>query len=151
MAQETVTGRTNSILADARGTVPEFAVRFTGALLAAAVAAVHVADQGGISALASPDWIGWGYRAIEVGGVVTALVLLLPGLDQLIARTRWAAAVLLGVGPFVAYIISRTVGVPGDHGDVGNWGYWVGTVSLVVEAALVLLSAGMLLAARQRR
>jgi hypothetical protein len=43
------------------------------------------------------------------------------------------------------------VGVPGDPGDVGNWGYWVGTVSLVVEAALVVLNTGMLLALRQRR
>jgi hypothetical protein len=117
-------------------------------MLALAVAAVHVADQGGVTGFTSPDWIGWGYRAIEVGGVVTALVLLLPGLDQLIARTRWAAAVLLGVGPFVAYIISRTVGVPGDHGDVGNWGYWVGTVALFVEAALVVLSVSMLLSLR---
>jgi len=58
---------------------------------------------------------------------------------------------LLGVGPFVAYILSRSVGVPGDSGDVGNWGYWVGTVSLLVEAALILLSVGMLLADRQRR
>jgi hypothetical protein len=40
------------------------------------------------------------------------------------------------------------VGVPGDPGDVGNWGDWVGTVSLLVEAALVLLSASMLLALR---
>jgi hypothetical protein len=51
----------------------------------------------------------------------------------------------------VAYVASRTVGVPGDPGDVGNWGYWVGTVSLFVEAALVALSVGMLLALRQRR
>ena len=167
MAQETVTGRTNSILADARGTVPEFAVRFTGALLAAAVAAVHVADQGGISALASPDWIGWGYRLVEAGGILTALILLLPGrvgpgpvrLGPVRlgpawfgpASLGWAAGILLGVGPFTGYIASRTVGVPGDPGDVGNWGYWVGTVSLLVEAALVLLSAGLLLAARQRR
>jgi hypothetical protein len=43
---------------------------------------------------------------------------------------------------------SRTAGVSGDPGDVGNWGDWVGTVSLVVEAALVLLSASMLLALR---
>ena len=41
--------------------------------------------------------------------------------------------------------------MPGDSGDVGDWGYWVGTVSLLVEAALILLSVGMLLAARQRR
>jgi hypothetical protein len=57
--------------------------------------------------------------------------------------------VLLGVGPFVAYILSRSVGVPGDSGDVGNWGYWVGTVSLFIEAALIVLSVSMLLALRQ--
>lgn len=34
--------------------------------------------------------------------------------------------------------------------SLGNWGYWVGTVSLVVEAALIVLSAGMLLALRER-
>ena len=62
----------------------------------------------------------------------------------------WAAGVLLGAGPFAAYIASRTVGVPGDPGDVGNWGYWLGTVSLLVEAALVMLGTGMLLALRQR-
>ena len=44
----------------------------------------------------------------------------------------------------------RTVGLPGDTQDIGNWGYWVGTVSLAVEAALVVLSIGMLLAWRQR-
>ena len=52
---------------------------------------------------------------------------------------------LLGIGPFLAYITSRSVGLPGDHADVGNWGYWLGTVSLFVEAALVILSVGMLL------
>ena len=40
-------------------------MRLGGALLALAVAAVHVADQGGITALASPHWIGWGYPLIE--------------------------------------------------------------------------------------
>jgi hypothetical protein len=34
---------------------------------------------------------------------------------------------------------------------VGNWGYWVGTVSLLVEAALVMLSVSMLAAFRPRR
>jgi hypothetical protein len=119
-------------------------------MLALAVAAVHVADQGGVTAFISPDWIGWGYRLIEVGGVLTALVLLLPRPARFApAWAGWAAGVLLGVGPFAAYILSRTVGVPGDPGDVGNWGYWVGTVSLFVEAALVALSVSMLLALRQ--
>ena len=51
------------------GAAPEMAVRIVGALLALAIAAVHVADQGGMTSFASPDWIGWGYRLIEVGGV----------------------------------------------------------------------------------
>jgi hypothetical protein len=132
-----------------RVTAPDVTVRVVGAMLALAVAAVHIADQGGVTALNSPAWIGWGYRLVEVGAVLTALVLLLPRPARLTATTGWAAAVLLGVGPFAAYILSRTVGVPGDPGDVGNWGYWVGTVSMFVEAALVVLSVSMLLAMRQ--
>jgi hypothetical protein len=128
------------------GAAPEMAVRMVAALLALAIAAVHVADQGGISSFASPDWIGWSYRLIEVGGVLTAVMLLIPWSAWL----GWAAAVLLGAGPFAAYIASRSVGIPGDHGDVGDWGYWVGTVSLVVEAALIVLGITMLMAYRQR-
>jgi hypothetical protein len=165
MTQETVARRANSAIPGTRSAAPEYAVRFVGALLAAAIAAVHVADQGGITTLGSPAWMGWGFRLIEAGGILTALLLLLPapvpGRGRLgtvrlgpswfgPASLGWAAGVLLGAGPFTGYIVSRTVGVPGDPGDVGNWGYWVGTVSLLVEAALVLLSAGMLAAARRR-
>jgi hypothetical protein len=146
MAQQTLASRTgtnggSTYLAAA----PLVAVRLVGALLALAVSTVHVADQGGITALNSPDWIGWSYRLIEVGGVLTAIALLLPWARWL----GWAAGVLLGFGPFVAYILSRSVGVPGDPGDVGNWGYWVGTLSLVVEAALMVLCVTMLLAYRR--
>jgi hypothetical protein len=130
-------------------TVPDVAVRLAGAMLALAVAAVHIADQGGVTSFAAPDWIGWGYRLIEAGGVVTALVLLLPSARLAPAWAGWAAGALLGIGPFAAYVLSRTVGVPGDPGDVGNWGYWVGTVSLFVEAALTVLSVSMLRTLRQ--
>jgi hypothetical protein len=150
MASTTLGGKPH---ADGGGSiaVPGYAIRFAGAMLALAVATVHVADPGGVTAFAAPGWIGWSYRLIEVGGVLTALVLLLPRPTRLTpAWSGWAAGVLLGVGPFVAYVISRTVGVPGDPGDVGNWGYWVGTVSLLVEAALVTISVGMLLALSQR-
>jgi hypothetical protein len=129
------------------GALPEPAVRLVSALLALAVAGVHVADQGGITAFNSPDWLGWAYRLIEVGGVLTAVVMLLPWSAWL----GWAAGVLLGAGPFVGYVASRSVGVPGDHADIGNWGYWLGTVSLIVEAALVIVCAAMLLSIRQRR
>jgi hypothetical protein len=125
---------------------PEIPVRLVAAMLAVAVATVHVANRGGIAMLTSPAWIGWSYRLIEVGALLTALLLLVARP----ARLGWAAGILLGAGPFVAYIASRSVGLPGDPHDVGNWGYWLGTVSLIVEAALITLSAGMLLALRPR-
>jgi hypothetical protein len=129
-------------------TAPDVTLRLVGAILAFAIATVHIADQGGVTELASPAWIGWGYRMIEVGAVLTALALLLPRPARPGAWTGWAAGVLLGIGPFLAYVLSRTVGLPGDTGDVGNWGYWVGTLSLFVEAALMVLSVSMLLAMR---
>jgi hypothetical protein len=131
--------------------LPDISVRLVGALLALAIAAVHVADQGGVTVLNSPTWMGWAFRLIEVGGVLTALVLLVPRPAWLgPAWLGWAAGVLLGAGPFTGYIASRTVGVPSDPGDVGNWGYWVGTVSLFAEAALVVLSVSVLLTLRRR-
>lgn len=131
--------------------VPAITVRVTGALLALAIATVHVADQGGITALAQPSWIGWGYRAIEVGALLTVLLLLAPDSRWLRGWMGWTAGLLLGAGPLIGYLASRTVGLPGDHGDVGNWGYWVGTVSLFVEAALIVLSVTMLLSYLARR
>jgi hypothetical protein len=139
--------------------LPDLAVRLAGALLALAISVVHIADQGSVPALVTPHWIGWGYRAVEVGGVLTALALMLPwgvllrgsAARPVAARLGWAAAILLGAGPFIGYVASRSVGVPGDPGDVGNWGYWVGTVSLFAEAALITLSVGVLLALRDRR
>jgi hypothetical protein len=152
MAQQTAAVRKTQAKVTARDSAPEMGVRAVGALLALAVTAVHIADQGGITALNSPDWIGWGYRVIEVGGALTALTLVIPRPRWLgPAWLGWAAGVLLGTGPFVAYILSRSVGVPGDPGDVGNWGYWLGTVSLFIEAALVMLSVSMLWGVRQSR
>jgi hypothetical protein len=146
MAQQTLTSRAGrSGATEGLPIAPLLAVRLVGALLALAVSVVHVADQGGITMLSSPAWIGWGYRIIEVGGVLTAIALMLPWSRWL----GWAAGMLLGIGPFAAYILSRSVGVPADPGDVGNWGYWVGTLSLFVEAALIVLCAAMLLAHRR--
>jgi hypothetical protein len=36
------------------------------------------------------------------------------------------------------------VGVPGDPGDVDNWGYTLGTVSLIVEATFIVIAVLML-------
>jgi hypothetical protein len=148
MTQSTISGqgRLSGDL-DRRETAPAYVIRIVAALLALGIAAAHVADQGSVTAFTSPDWLGWSYRLIEAGGVATALALLLPRP----AWPGWAAGALLGIAPLLGYLASRTFGVPGDSGDVGNWGDWVGTVSLLLEAALFVLSVSMLMAGRRRR
>jgi hypothetical protein len=141
-----------------RAYLPDIAVRLCGALLALAIAAAHVADQGGVTKMAD-GWIGWGYRLIEIGAILTAIVMLVPwptllagsasskpALAARSAELGWAAGVLLGIVPFISYIATRTVGLPGDSADVGNWGDWLGTLSLFVEAAMVTLSIAVVLA-----
>jgi hypothetical protein len=56
----------------------------------------------------------------------------------------WFLGLASTIGPFVGYVLSRTVGVPGDPGDVGNWGYTLGTVSLVVEGTFVVIAVVVL-------
>jgi hypothetical protein len=147
MAQSTIRGQDRlSGGLDRQETAAAYVLRVVAALLALGIAAVHVADQGGVTAFTSPDWLGWSYRLIEAGGVATALVLLVPRPSW----PGWAAGLLLGAGPLLGYLASRTTGVPGDAGDVGNWGDWTGTVSLLLEAALLILSVSMLLARRRR-
>jgi hypothetical protein len=115
--------------------------RLVGALLALGVTVAHVGDQGGVTAFNDdPDWLGWGYRLIEVGGLATAAVLLVAGA----IRLAWAPAALLGLVPFVSYILTRTTGLPGHHDDVGNWADWSGTMALLVEASLFILAVSVL-------
>jgi len=176
MTQQTIVSKPRGGGLAAAGAAPAAGVGLAGALLAMAVSAVHVADQGGLTRLADPDWIGWGYRAIEVGGLLTALTLLLAVLAErglagqalagqhpagqvlagralaarALARLGWAATLLLGAAPLLGYLASRTIGLPGDADDVGNWGDWVGMVSLFLEAGLIVLSVSVLLALRAR-
>jgi hypothetical protein len=141
MLHQVAIGRSARVLPRSKPVaVPEVTIRLIGALLALAISTAHIADQGGLTAFTSPNWLGWAFRLIEVGGVLTALALTWPRS----AKLGWAAGVLLGAAPFVGYIASRTVGVPGDLVDVGNWGDWLGTVALIVEAGIVTISLGML-------
>jgi hypothetical protein len=51
-----------------------------------------------------------------------------------------------------AYVLTRTVGVPFDHADVGNWNDPLGTAALFVESvAIAAASSGIVLAARPTR
>ncbi len=114
-----------------------------GAGLALAIAIIHLQDQGGLLGDQSPMWLKYGYYMVEIGSTIAA---------ALIIRGKtfgWILGLASSIGPMTGYILSRTVGVPGDPGDVGNWGYLLGTMSLVVEASFIVLAATCLVRIRR--
>ena len=129
---------TQTTTAPRRTTAP-LAAGLAGAGLALAVTVIHVLDQGGLTALKDPAYLGQGYRLLEVAGVLTAALLL--ARRQLLG---WLLALGVAAGPLTGFILTRTVGLPGARDDIGNWTEPIGVASLVVEGTLLLLSLTVL-------
>ncbi|MFB7223531.1 hypothetical protein [Streptomyces sp. NPDC056227] len=129
-----------------RGPEATWVAKWAGALLCLAVAAIHVVDQGGISATRDPYYIGVAYHVLEIAAVVAA-VLLLIGL----VRLGWLLAAVVAVGPLLGYILSRGPGLPDYSDDIGNWTEPLGLVSLAAEGALLLLAVPLFVRSLRRR
>jgi hypothetical protein len=56
------------------------------------------------------------------------------------ARGTWLLTLGCAVGPLVAFVLTRTVGLPDATGDIGNWGEPLAVASLIVEGALLLIA-----------
>lgn len=119
--------------------------RVATAGLCLAVSLIHVTDQGGFKALTDPTWLGWAYRALEVGAAVVAVIVLF---DLLPSRLTALLIFGVGAGPFLGFLLTRTVGLPQDSGDIGNWSDPLGILSLVVEAALMAVAIVVLAQSR---
>ena len=62
------------------------------------------------------------------------------------ARTpAYAAAAIITGAAIVAYVLSRTVGLPMIEDDIGNWFEPLGVISVVTEAAALLICADRIL------
>lgn len=118
---------------------------FFGAVLAIAVSVIHIRDQGGISALKDPTYLGIGYWLLEAAGVVCAGLLL----SDRIRNVGWTLALGVAAGPLAGIIISRSIGLPNATDDIGNWGETLGIEAMLVEAVLLTLAAVMLVRARR--
>ncbi len=131
--------------APAPRTAPDLVHRATGAVLALAVASIHVKDQGGIPGDKAPGYVGIGYWLLELTGLVLAGALLAG------RRTRavWVLVSGVAAGPLLGFALSRGPGLPDYTDDKGNWTEPLGLVSIAVELALLALAAYALL--RQHR
>lgn len=123
-----------------------WALRWAGALLCLAVAAIHVVDQGGLTATKDPSYIGVAYHVLEIAAVIAAVMLLLG-----LVRLGWLLAAGVALGPLVGYVLSRGPGLPHFSDDIGNWTEPLGLVSLAVEGALLLLSVPLFVRSLRRR
>ena len=110
------------------------AVRAAGAIGLMTVGVIHVLEiQGQLSGAA---WLTAGFVLL---GVVAPIV----GL-WLLARpspAAWQVSALVCVSAFGGYVLTRSVPVPGDRGDVGNWLEPLGVVALITEAIVMILAA----------
>jgi len=104
----------------------------------AGVALIHVLDAHD-TFLASPAK-GWLYVGLIGASLGTAAVLV-----RRDDTRAWLAAALFPLGALLAFVYSRTVGLPGGADDIGNWWEPLGLASLFVEGSLVALSVGVLL------
>ena len=80
-------------------------------------------------------YIGWSFIALVIGSVTVALGLLLRD-----SRRVWALAAVLFGAAVLAYLVSRTIGLPQIPDDVGNWTEAESFPALTAETVAVILS-----------
>jgi hypothetical protein len=129
---------------DAPIPISEGAARLLGVAAVLAIGMIHILDA--VGTYHGNRWIFWAYIAVIVASVPVALVLL-----HSTSPLAWVAAAAVAAGPFVGYLWSRTVGLPGDAPDVGNWLCTLGMAALFVETSLLALSATRLWSWRRER
>ena len=111
----------------------ELAARLLAALGVTGIALIHIADAP--DAYRSARYIFWLYMVL-VALSVPMITLLLHWRSPRV----WAATTTLAAAPFFGYLLSRSIGLPGDSGEIGNWVNPAGMASLFVEGSLIVLS-----------
>jgi hypothetical protein len=117
--------------------VSEQAARLLAIVGMAGIAVIHVLDAP--DTFAGVKYIFWLYIAIIAGAIPFSLLLL-----QWSSRLAWVGPALLAAGPLLGYLLTRSVGLPGDSGDIGNWLDSLGLASMFVETAVLSLSLARL-------
>ena len=93
--------------------ITESTARLLGAGAVLGIGLIHILDA--VATYHSTRWIFWAYMALVATAVPVALFLL-----HYRSPLVWAAAAGVALGPFLAYLWSRSIGLPGDAPDIGN-------------------------------
>jgi hypothetical protein len=91
-------------------------------------------------------YVGWLFLALTVVAVLLAVGLLLADTPAV-----WAATGVVGATSVVAFLLSRTVGLPQIGDDVGNWSEPLGYPAIAAEAIAALMAVLTLVRAARER
>jgi hypothetical protein len=80
------------------------------------------------------------YLAVGYVLLISVAILLMQALISHESTVLFALAAGVGCTVAGAFVLTRTVGLPGATGDIGNWTEPLGLASLVVDVQLVLQS-----------
>jgi hypothetical protein len=122
----------------------ELMARATAVVGLLTVAIVHILDLH--DTLEETPLVGYGYFVLIAVSLASAAVLM-----TVVDQRIWALVGLIAAGALLAYVLSRTVGIPGDSDDVGNWNCALGTTAISTEAAIVLLAGWRVPSGRRPR
>lgn len=114
-------------------------VRAVGALGMAGIGLVHLIDIPG--KYYETPYMFWMYLALIIGALAVGAELIRSG-----SKLAWAAAGGLAASTIVGFVLTRTTGLPQDHGDIGNWSEGLGLASRWIEGCVVALSGAVLTA-----
>lgn len=95
--------------------------------------------------LSEAAYIGVGFELLTVAGLVLGVLLLTADTPAV-----WAATLVVSVLAIAGYVLSRSVGLPQIHDDIGNWAEPLGMVALTGETIMVLTALAHL-GGRSRR
>ncbi|WP_157592039.1 hypothetical protein [Solirubrobacter soli] len=121
------------------GLAREIVTRSVAAIGLAGIALIHLLDS--LGKFQETPYMGWMYVGLMIACLAAAATLL-----HSHAREAWLAAIALPASAIVGFVLTRTVGLPQAHGDIGNWSEPLGLAALFVEGAVIAV-AGYALAA----
>ena len=108
------------------------------------VALIHLLDV--FSKLDETPYLGGLYIALIVASLAVGMRLIWTCNRRLLTM----AATIAGA-TFIAFVLSRTTGLPKSSDDIGNWEEPLGLASLFIEFLVVLLSVSAMTVLRPRR
>jgi hypothetical protein len=122
-----------------RDAVRDGIARTVAVLGLGAFALIHLLDLPGT--MKDTPYIGWLYIGLIVSAITIASALM-----RTSSTVAWTAVAGLVTSVMIAYILSRTIGLPQSSDDIGNWGQSLGIEMLFVGGSLLGLSSAVLFA-----